>query len=226
MNETAALRPEHLVELLADAGDLDAATEALDALRLRPGDDDARLRLQARLFTATDGDRARRAACLTPLRDGAIDELARDGHLLEAAAAWRAMCRAWADEPHWVDRLARVELLLAPLDPSGHDPSRCAVDAALARGDLHGAWDALLALQSAAPHDIWVAQRADALRAVLFGPSTTKPYREGDAPSLREASERASAEFLRTSQPAPERPSAPGGEVRLSRTRVLRVGEK
>lgn len=230
MTETAALTPERLVELLADAGDLDAGTEVLDALRLRAGDEGVVLRLQARLFTAAERDRAHRAEALGALRDGVIDELAREGHLLEAAAAWRAMARAFPDEPAWVDRLARVELLLAPLDPSGADPARVAADAMIARGDLDAAWAALSALQADAPRDIWLGQRVEALRVVLFGPSTTKPYREGaeeDRTSLVSASQRASAEVLRPSQPAEApRPSTPGGEVRISRTKVLRVGEK
>lgn len=221
MTDTAALTPERLVEVLADAGDLDAGTEVLDALRLRAKDPAAVLRLQARLFTATERDRAARMEGLACLRDGAIDALARDGHLLEAAAAWRAMSRAFPDEPGWVERLARAELLLAPLDPSGADLARGEVDAMIARGDLDAAWSALGAMQAEAPGDIWLGQRVEALRVVLFGPSTTRPYREGaeeDRASLVSASQRASAEVLR--------PSSPGGDVRLARTKVVRVGEK
>lgn len=232
MSDATALTPERLVELLADAGDLDAGTEVLDALRVRHMRVDTGtdlLPLQARLFTARDRDRAHRAEVLAPLRDGSIDELARGGLLLEAAAAWRALSRVWPDEPGWSERLTRAELLIAPLDRDGSDPARAAVDQCLARGDLHAAWAALSALAELHPHDLPVSQRLDALRVVLFGPSNTRPYQQGDEAdrgSLVSASARASAEVLRGSQPPRERPSVPSSELRVGRTRVLRVGEK
>lgn len=228
MTDAAALTPERLVELFAQAGDLDAGTEILDALRLRRADQGALLPLQALLFNAKGRDRAHRTRALTPLRDGAVDELAREGYLLEAAAAWRALGRVWPDEPGWSERLERVERLIDPLDPSRVDPSRTAIDEALARGDLPTAWAALSEAGSLAPHDLAVAQRVDALRIVLFGPSSTRPYHEGaegDRGSLVSASTRASAEVARTSQPPAPRPSSPSGEVRVARTRVLRVGK-
>lgn len=232
MTDATALTPEQLVALLAEAGDLDAGTEVLDALRvrrMREGAGEDLLPLQAKLFNARDRERAHRIEVLAPLRDGVIDELARDGLLLEAAAAWRALCRAWPDEPGWSERLGRVELLIAPLDRDGADPARAAVDDALARGDLHAAWASLSALGAMSPHDLAVSQRVDALRVVLFGPSSTQPYQQGadgDRSSLVTASVRASAEVARTSQPPQERLSSPSGELTVSRRKVLRVGEK
>lgn len=221
-----ALTPETLTELLADAGDLDAGTEVLDALRLRTLDAGTVLRLQARLFTAPEGDRERRRAVLGALREGAVDLLARAGHLLEAAAAWRALARAFPEEPAWAEKLTRVEGLLAPLDPSGADPDRVETDAMIARGDLEAAWKRLNALQSEDPRDLWLAQRIDALQVVLFGPSSTKPYREGEEPprdSLPEAAPQLGEGPAGASLPGAGQGAKP--EVRIARTRVVRVGK-
>lgn len=229
MSDVTALTPEGLVALFAEAGDLDAGTEILDALRLRRSDQRALLPLQALLFKARHRDRAHRAKVLAALREGVVDELARDGYLLEAAAAWRALARVWPDELGWSERLERVERLIDPLDPSRSDSTRTSIDDALARGELHGAWELLSAASAAAPHDLAVAQRVDALRVVLFGPSNTRPYQSGDEAdrgSLVSASTRASAEALRGSRPPVEpRPSSPSGEVRVAHRRVVRVGK-
>ncbi|MFO0628370.1 MAG: hypothetical protein U0325_22540 [Polyangiales bacterium] len=231
MSDATALTPERLVELLAEAGDLDAGTEVLDALRVRyarVATDADLLPLQARLFTARDRDRAHRAEVLTVLRDGAIDELARAGLLLEAAAAWRAMARVWPDEPGWTERLARAELLIAPLDRDGDDPDRAVVDHALARGDVHAAWGALCALADAHPTRSRVAAPRRAARGALR-PVEHPALPGGRRGRPRLARERVGAGLGRGAPRGPPprtRGSSPSNELRVARTRVLRVGEK
>jgi hypothetical protein len=107
MNETAALTPEHLVELLADAGDLDAATEALDALRLRPGDDDARL-------AVASSEDASAACCRSEAaRDGFCNSSAWPRAPLPAPRSAAAPAgRGWA-ATRWANRQAKPRCNLA-----------------------------------------------------------------------------------------------------------------
>jgi hypothetical protein len=167
---------EELIEALAEAGELDAGVEVLDALRMR--DPSASLvHLQAKLFDAPD-DRsieAKREA-LAPWREGALDGLLQRGAFLEVAAALRVMTRVFADEPVWRERHARIETLVTPLPNPHDDPSRSAFDAAIARGEVSEAWDRLRALLRQDPSDPDLARRLEALREVVYPPTGTRPY--------------------------------------------------
>lgn len=172
----ADLSMEQLVELLADAGELDAGAEVLDAWRIREPDARAIVRLQARLFNADEALGAERHAALLGVHPAALDGLARQGALLEVAVAYRALLRAHPDDALWRERLARVEGILAPLPNPDDDPRRHAIDAMVARGALPEAHAALRELCREA-RDAALAQRSEALRALLFEPAHTRPYR-------------------------------------------------
>lgn len=145
--------PEELIESLAEAGELDAGAEVLDALRLRDPERSL-VRLQARLFDAPDApdDVARRAA-LAPWRAGGVAQLQQGGAFLEAAVALRVLARVFADEPALAEAYARAEALLAPLPNPLGDPARAAFDGAIARGDAPDAWDRITALARRDPGD-------------------------------------------------------------------------
>ncbi len=167
---------EQLVELLAEAGELDAGAEVLEAWRMRnPGARDV-VRLQAALFNADDPGEVTRREVLGRVHHSALDNLARHGALLEVAAAYRAMIRAQPDDALWRERLARVEAVLAPLPNPDHDARREAIDAMVARGALSEAFGALRELCRDG-RDAVLEQRAETLRGMLFEPAHTRPYR-------------------------------------------------
>lgn len=169
--------PEQLLEVLADAGELDAGAEVFDAIRMRDPQGTALLALQARLFDAPDDTPlARRREVLASWRDDAFDRLAQRGALLEVAVGLRVMARVYADEPTWGDRAARLESVLTPLPESQHDSARRAVDEAIARGAVTDAWERLRALAHQEPHDLELARRTEVLQELLFSPSGTRPY--------------------------------------------------
>jgi hypothetical protein len=208
----ADLSIEQLVEILADAGELDAGAEVLEAWRMREPDARAIVRLQARLFNADDVAGAERHAALSGVHHAALDGLARQGALLEVAVAYRALLRAHPDDALWRERLARIEGILAPLPNADHDPRRDAIDAMVARGALSEAFAALRELCREA-RDAALEQRAEALRALLFEPAHTRPYRPL---GLEEAAQALSSNRLRgltspDARPLPTPPSvAPG----------------
>jgi len=170
------LNIEQLVELLAEAGELDVGAEVLEAWRMRnPGAREV-VRLQARLFNADDPGDATRCAVLGRVHHTALDNLVRQGALLEAAAAYRSLIRARPDDALWRERLSRVEAVLSPLPNADHDARREAIDALVARGALSEAFAALRELCQDA-RDAVLEQRLDTLRSLLFEPAHTRPYR-------------------------------------------------
>jgi hypothetical protein len=160
---------------------------------MREPDARAIVRLQARLFNADDVAGAERHAALSGVHHAALDGLARQGALLEVAVAYRALLRAHPDDALWRERLARIEGILAPLPNADHDPRRDAIDAMVARGALAEAFAALRELCREA-RDAALEQRAEALRALLFEPAHTRPYRPL---GLEEAAQALSSNRLR-----------------------------
>ena len=170
---------DDLVALLADAGEIDAGVEVLEAIRAHDQTSSQTLRLQAKLFVAEVPSPERRHEVLLGLRDGRVDGLARQGALLEACVALRLLNREFPDEPMWADKLSRLEDLLLPLPNLHGDPRRADVDALIALGRTHEAWELLREMITDAPNELELSRRADALRALLFEPVHTRPYREG-----------------------------------------------
>jgi hypothetical protein len=171
---------DDLVALLADAGEVDAGVEVLEAIRAHDQSSPQTMRLQARLFAAEAREPGRRREALMPLRDGRVDALAREGALLEACVALRLLNREFPDEPAWAEKLSRLEDLLLPLPNLHGDPRRADVDALIALGRTREAWELLREMITDSPGELELSRRADALRALLFEPAHTRPYREAD----------------------------------------------
>ena len=176
---------DDLVALLADAGEVDAGVEVLEAIRAHDQASAQTMRLQARLFAAEAPDAGRRREVLLRLRDGRVDGLAREGALLEACVALRLLNREFPDEPMWAEKLSRIEDLLLPLPNLHGDARRADVDALIALGRTREAWELLREMVTDSPNELELSRRADALRALLFEPMHTRPYREGDEESAR-----------------------------------------
>ncbi len=168
---------ESLVESLADAGELDAGVEVLEAWKLRSLEPRTLLRLQARLFSIDRQPSVPLEVAFAAWTPSALDALARDGALLEVAIALRLQLRRFPTDTLWQDRLARVETLLSPLAKRGGDPRLEAVDAMVARGVLIDAHAALRSLCSEGPRNPELERRCDLLRALLWEPAHTRPYR-------------------------------------------------
>jgi hypothetical protein len=171
---------DDLVALLADAGEVDAGVEVLEAIRAHDPSSPQTLRLRARLFAAEAPAPGRCREVLMPLRDGRVDALAREGALLEACVALRLLNREFPDEPAWAEKLSRLEDLLLPLPNLHGDPRRADVDALIALGRTREAWEVLREMITDSPGELELSRRADALRALLFEPAHTRPYREAD----------------------------------------------
>ncbi|MBL8600856.1 MAG: hypothetical protein JNK72_02935 [Myxococcales bacterium] len=171
---------EHVVELLAEVGEVDAGAEVLEAWQLRAPNAAARVRLQALLFDAADPGPAQRHARLGSLPPSLIDELAREGALLEANTLLGVLVRAFPDDALWREKQQRLVLVLSPLPGGQGDPRREAVDAMVARGALQEAFVALRELCREG-RDAVLEQRAEILRGLLFEPAHTRPYRALDA---------------------------------------------
>ncbi len=167
-----------LVALLADAGEIDAGVEVLEAVRAHDQTSSQRLRLQAKLFVAEDQTPERRREVLLPLRDGRVHVLARQGALLEACVALRLLIREFPDEPMWTAQLSRLEDLLMPLPNLHGDARRADADAFIALGRTHEAWELLQQMIADSPHELDLTRRAAALRSLLFPPTNTRPYCE------------------------------------------------
>lgn len=176
---------DDLVALLADAGEVDAGVEVLEAIRAHDQASSQTMRLQARLFAAEAPDAARRREVLLRLRDGRVDVLAREGALLEACVALRLLNREFPEEPMWAEKLSRIEDLLLPLPNLHGDARRADVDALIALGRTREAWELLREMVTDSPNELELSRRADALRALLFEPMHTRPYREGDEEPAR-----------------------------------------
>ncbi|MDB4930279.1 MAG: hypothetical protein JWM10_2763 [Myxococcaceae bacterium] len=172
--------PDDLVVLLADAGEVDAGVEVLEAIRAHDPTAAQTTRLQARLFAADAPGAGRRRELLLGLRDGRVDGLARQGALIEACVALRLLNREFPDEPVWAEKLSLLEDLLLPLPNLHGDPRRAHVDALIALGRTRDAWELLRDMIAESPGELELARRSDALRALLFEPVHTRPYREGD----------------------------------------------
>ena len=181
---------DDLVALLADAGEVDAGVEVLEAVRAHDQASTQTMRLQARLFAAEAPTPARRREVLLALRDGRVDVLARQGALLEACVALRLLNREFPDEPTWAEKLSLLEDLLLPLPNLHGDARRADVDALIALGRTREAWELLREMITDSPNELELARRADALRALLFEPAHTRPYHEGDDALLDEATPR------------------------------------
>ncbi|MDO9019564.1 MAG: hypothetical protein Q8S73_21255 [Deltaproteobacteria bacterium] len=181
---------DDLVALLADAGEVDAGVEVLEAIRAHDQSSPQTMRLQARLFAAEPLSPERRREALTPLRDGRVDALAREGALLEACVALRLLNREFPDEPAWAEKLSRLEDLLLPLPNLHGDPRRADVDALIALGRTREAWELLREMITDSPGELELSRRADALRALLFEPAHTRPYREADEEFRKEMAAR------------------------------------
>lgn len=171
---------DDLVALLADAGEVDAGVEVLEAIRAHDPTASQTMRLQARLFAAEAPSPERRREVLLRLRDGRVDGLAREGALLEACVALRLLNREFPEEPMWAEKLSRIEDLLLPLPNLHGDARRADVDALIALGRTREAWELLREMVTDSPNELELSRRADALRALLFEPMHTRPYREGD----------------------------------------------
>jgi hypothetical protein len=171
---------DDLVGLLADAGEVDAGVEVLEAIRARDHAASQATRLQARLFAAEAVSPERRREVLTLLRDGRVDGLAREGALIEACVALRALNREFPDEPMWAEKLSRIEDLLLPLPNLHGDARRADVDALIALGRTRESWELLREMIAESPNELELTRRADALRALLFEPVHTRPYRDSD----------------------------------------------
>lgn len=169
---------DDLVSLLADAGEVDAGVEVLEAIRARDQASPRTVRLQARLFAAEAPSAERRREVLLGLRDGRVDGLAREGALLEACVALRLLHREFPGEPAWADRLGRLEDLLVPLPNPQGDARRTDVDGLLALGRTRDAWALLREMVAESPGEPELGRRADALRALLFEPAHTRPFFE------------------------------------------------
>jgi hypothetical protein len=89
---------EALIEALADAGEIDAGVEALDAWRAREPDAPSIVRLQARLFDADEVPEPSKRAALAPWRGGPLDTLAAQGFEAETEAARRVLARVFAED--------------------------------------------------------------------------------------------------------------------------------
>jgi len=176
---------DDLVALLADAGEVDAGVEVLEALRAHDPTSSQTMRLQARLFAAEAPSPERRREVLLRLRDGRVDGLAREGALLEACVALRLLNREFPEEPMWAEKLSRIEDLLLPLPNLHGDARRADVDALIALGRTREAWELLREMVTDSPNELELSRRADALRALLFEPMHTRPYREGDEQPTR-----------------------------------------
>lgn len=188
MGDTAGtFTTDDLVALLADAGEVDAGVEVLEAIRAHDQASPTTMRLQARLFAAEAPTAERRRGVMLSLRDGRVDTLAREGALLEACVALRLLNREFPDEPMWAEKLGRLEDLLLPLPNLHGDARRADVDALIALGRTREAWELLREMITDSPNELELSRRADALRALLFEPVHTRPYREGDELARLEA---------------------------------------
>lgn len=176
----ASFTTDDLVALLADAGEVDAGVEVLEAIRAHDRTSAQTTRLQARLFAAEAPGAERRREVLVQLRDGRVDALARQGALLEACVALRLLNREFPDEPMWADKLSLLEDLLIPLPNLHGDARRADVDALIALGRTREAWELLREMVTDSPNEFELSRRADALRSLLFEPMHTRPYREGE----------------------------------------------
>lgn len=180
MGDARTFTPDDLVVLLADAGEVDAGVEVLEAIRAHDPGAAQTTRLQARLFAAEAPGEARRRELLLGLRDGRVDGLARQGALIEACVALRLLNREFPEEPMWADKLSRLEDLLLPLPNLHGDARRAQVDGLIALGRTRDAWELLRDMIAESPGELELARRSDALRALLFEPVHTRPYRDGD----------------------------------------------
>jgi hypothetical protein len=180
MGDARTFTPDDLVVLLADAGEVDAGVEVLEAIRAHDPGAAQTTRLQARLFAAEAPGETRRRELLLGLRDGRVDGLARQGALLEACVALRLLNREFPEEPMWADKLSRLEDLLLPLPNLHGDARRAQVDSLIALGRTRDAWELLRDMIAESPGELELARRSDALRALLFEPVHTRPYRDGD----------------------------------------------
>lgn len=166
---------EQLIEALADVGEVDAGVEALDALRMRDPAE-PRVRLQARLFMAEPATPEAARAAMAPWCNGALDQLARTGALIESGVGFRVLARLFPDEAAWRERQARVEAALAPLPNRSGDPARAKIDQLVARGAVGDAYMALRALARSEPHDVELARRVEAFAELCIDTPDTRPY--------------------------------------------------
>lgn len=179
-DEEASFTADDLVSLLADAGEVDAGVEVLEALRASDPGSPTAIRLQARLFAVDSVPADQRREALVRLRDGRVDALARRGSLLETCVALRLLNREFPEEPMWAEKLSRLEDLLEPLPNAHGDARRAHADALIAMGKPREAWELLREMVADSPMELELARRADALRGLLFEAVHTRPYREGD----------------------------------------------
>lgn len=171
---------DDLVAILANAGEIDAGVEVLEAIRASDPGSPTAIRLQAMLFAVESVAPDRRRSVLMQLRDGRVDALARRGALIETCVALRLLNREFPEEPMWAEKLSRLEDLLEPLPNAHGDARRAHVDALIAMGKTRDAWELLREMVADSPMELELARRADALRALLFEAVHTRPYREGD----------------------------------------------
>ncbi len=168
--------PERLIEALADAGEVDAGVEVLDALRLRAPSSTAFMKLQAKLFMAAPVSADRARAVMASWCNGALDRLARSGALLECAVGYRVLAKVFPDDRIWRDRYVRVEAALSPVPNPYNDTSRSTIDGLIARGATAEAAEALRALARVEPGDADIAQRAATFEELCAEPPDTRAY--------------------------------------------------
>jgi hypothetical protein len=167
---------QKLIETLIETGDFEAASEALDALRLRVTHNASLLPLQARLYLCEPVSIEKRRAALAPWCNGALDQLARSGALLECVAGFRVMTEIFPEETMWHGRLARIEFVLTPLPNPNHDSVRSQIDALIARGATDQAWTALSMLARQEPRDQDLRTRLQVFREIFSEPLDTRSY--------------------------------------------------
>ncbi len=168
--------PERLIEVLADAGEVDAGVEVLDALRLRAPGSTALIKLQARLFMAAPVPTDRARTVMAAWCNGALDRLARSGALLECAVGYRVLAKVFPDDRIWRERYVRIEAALSPLHNPYNDTARSTIDGLIARGATSEAAEALRALARLEPSDADIAQRAATFEELCAEPPDTRAY--------------------------------------------------
>lgn len=168
--------PERLIEVLADAGEVDAGVEVLDALRLRAPSSTALIKLQAKLFMAAPVTSERARTVMASWCNGALDRLARSGALLECAVGYRVLAKVFPDDRIWRERYVRIEAALSPLHNPYNDTARSTIDGLIARGATAEAAEALRALARLEPSDADIAQRAATFEELCAEPPDTRAY--------------------------------------------------
>ncbi len=176
MDSVDEATPERLIEVLADAGEIDAGVEVLDALRVRDPSSAALIRLQARLFMAPAVTPEKARAAMAPWCNGALDRLARAGALIECAVGYRVLAKVFPDDRLWRDRHLRLETALSPLVNPYGDSARTTIDAMVARGATAEAAEALRALARLEPNDADLARRASILEELCAESTDTRAY--------------------------------------------------